>query len=90
MLEYKKGEVQYVKATVRPETANEIAVIKSASFEFTDDENKTIIQQGDCEIEGDELRALLDFSEEGIYTLTITVQVGKETIIGDKIISVTE
>lgn len=90
MLEFKKGEVQYVTAKVRPETVNEIAVINSASYEFTDYENKTLIQKGDCEIEGDELRALIDFSEEGVYTLTITVQVGKETIIGDKIISVTE
>lgn len=88
MLEFKKGEVQYVSATVRPETPGEIAVINSATYELTGYEDKTIIQNGNCEIEGNVLRALLDMKNEGFYTLTITAHIGKETIIKDEVISV--
>ena len=90
MLEYKVGERQYVSAIVRPETASEIAVVNSASYELRCYESDAIIDSGDCEIEGDSLRAFIDFLKAGFYKLKITAQVGKETIIGDKIISVTE
>ena len=90
MLEFIIGEVQYVSATVRPEMPNEIAVINSASYKLTDYENKTVIQSGDCEIEENVIRALLDLSDEGIYKLTIEAQIGKETVIKDKVVSVSE
>lgn len=90
MLEYKVGEKQYVSATVRPETANEIAVVNAASYEFSCYESDAIIDRGECEIEGDSLRVLLDFLKAGFFTLKIIAQVGKETIIGTKTISVKE
>ncbi len=90
MLEFKVGEVQYVSATARAETPNEIAVINSACYKFMSYEDKTVIQEGNCEIDGDMLKVLLSFSAKGFYILNIKAQIGKEIIIKDEVISVAE
>lgn len=89
MLKFRVGEVQYVSATARAETQNEIAVINSAHYKLMHYEDKTVIDEGNCEVEGNMLRVLLTFLEEGLYTLSIKAQIGKEIIIKDKAISVT-
>lgn len=89
MLKFRVGEVQYVSATARSEIPNEIAVINSARYKLMAYGDETVIDEGNCETKGNMLRVLLTFLTEGLFTLNIEAQIGKEIIIKDKVISVT-
>lgn len=83
------GEVKYITATVRTANPNETVVVSEAKYELIDSRENTV-EQGACETDGAEIRVLLGIDTAGIYTLKITVKIGKETVIQKAGVSVWE
>lgn len=81
-----EGERKEIKATIRSKTPNETVVITSADFELTNRYNGSIVQQGPCEVDGNEAAILLELNEKGNYELKITASVGREVIIEKAVI----
>lgn len=76
-----EGEKREVTATVTSKDPKETVVITSAKYELQKTYDDSIIQEGSCEIDGNEATALLDLSKKGEYKLTITSQVGREVLV---------
>lgn len=75
-----EGEKREVTATITSKNPDERVVIASAHFELLKKSNNSVIQNGTCEIAGNEVTVLLDLAEKGNYVLKITSNVGREVI----------
>lgn len=73
------GEKKYIDITVVPKNQNDTVVISSALYELY--KNDSVVESGECEAEGRNLKILLGIDTDGTYTLKITVAIGAETFI---------
>lgn len=81
-IRFYEGEKREVTAIVRSRNSDEAVVIAKAEYELKKQFNDEILQSGNCEINGAEATAFLDFDlPEGNYTLKIKSNVGREVII---------
>lgn len=83
-----EGERKEITATIRSKSPNETVVITSATFEVLKRYDGSTIQQGLCEVDGNEAAVLLELNEKGSYELKITASVGREVIMEKAIIKV--
>lgn len=83
-----EGEKREVSSTVHPINTKETAVIARAEFELKKAYDGSIVQNGLCEINGNEAVAFLDFATKGSYELEITSYVGREVIIGKILVEI--
>lgn len=81
VIEYYAGEEKYVELVVKPINRNEIVVVTKAEYELTKYCDNTVIEKGQCELDGDRVIVLLGITESGRYELKFTVTVGRETRI---------
>lgn len=84
------GERKEITATISPKDENEVVVINSATFEVERISDKSIIQNDNCEISGNEACALLEIDTAGIFGLRITAYVGREVVKKTALIKVTK
>ena len=75
------GEKQYIEGYVSPKRAGETVVISSAPYEITEEHSEIVINSDNCEINGNEFKALLSFEKEGNYVFKVTVHIGAEELI---------
>lgn len=87
-IRFYSGEVKEVTAVVHSRTDNEIVVINSASYELRTIPQNLIVEEGVCEVKGNEALVLLEMNEKGIYEITVTAHVGREKIIEKSMIKV--
>lgn len=83
-IDFYQGEVKQVTAVVKAKNPYDTVVVTSAKYSLTSaecDKEKTEVESGECEIDGNKLTILLSTEECGVYELKITVNVGRETII---------
>lgn len=71
------GEQRYLEFEIRPRRANDTVVITVASWALQ--QNGTTIENGDCEVDGKTIRALIAPTDEGVYQLELSVTVPPET-----------
>lgn len=88
MLEFFAGEKQYVEVTVKAKKTNEIAVVNSALYELINCKDEKTVDGGNCEIESNKLKILLDLVESGTYKLIVTARIGVEIIKSNTIVKV--
>lgn len=79
-IQFYSGEVKTITATVMPRNPNDTVVISEAVYELIDSRKNTV-EKGTCETDKNEISLLLGIDTEGLYTLKITVKIGKETVI---------
>lgn len=79
-----EGEKREITAVITSRTSKELVVIASAEYKLIKTYDNTVIQEGSCDISGNEVRIYLDFNQKGNFELEVTSAVGKEVII-DKI-----
>lgn len=71
------GEQKLIVLTVRPINPKEIVVVTKADYELIKQYDE-IAEKGTCEINGDEVAVLLKVTENGRYTLKVTMNIGRE------------
>lgn len=79
-LTFIEGEKREVTATITSKNPEETVVIASANFELIKKSDNSVLQSGNCEIEGNEVTVFLDLTAKGSYVLKIASNVGREVI----------
>jgi hypothetical protein len=79
-----EGEKREITAVITSRTSKELVVIASAEYKLIKTYDNTVVQEGSCDISGNEVRIYLEFDQKGKYELQVTSSVGREKII-DKI-----
>lgn len=82
-LEFLTGEKKYLVGEAVPLDRNETVVINSARYELTRCVGGEKLENGECEVDASSTgkwRLLLGIAEKGNYTLTVTLEIGKETV----------
>ena len=71
------GEQRYLEFEIRPLRTNDTVVITVATWALQ--QNGTTIENGDCEVDGKTIRALIAPTDKGVYQLELSVTVPPET-----------
>ncbi len=86
--EFYVGEKRELEGYVLPETRGETVVINSAKYEVRKELSEEVIQSGSCDIDGNNFKAMLSFTEAGRFYYRVTLTVGEETVIDEAVITV--
>lgn len=75
-LEYYVGEKDSIGGYVLPKTAGETVVINSGKYELKREITEEVVASGDCEVDGCNFEAMLQFTEEGSFIFEVTLIIG--------------